>query len=284
MRLAILSDLHLGPDRGGKLGSFAGETLQAFLEATERSAADRIVELGDRINEVDAETDAANLGRVAEAFRRAGAPRTHLLGNHDLHHLSRDQNARLLNVSMRSEATELGTAGGARWRLLAFRPDATYVPRHGRLRMREEDLAWLQAALAEDPNAATIVASHVPLLRVPLEGNPYFAARPHTRAWHENVDAATEILARHPQVVACLHGHTHQPDVTVFDGIPFLTAPSPTEAFGTDPDPGRGWATLDLGTELRFEVHGLAPWSWSAPVRLPRRRWSAAARAAQEPR
>lgn len=284
MRLAVLSDLHLGPDTGSKRGSLGPALLQAFLAHAQRTSADVLLDLGDRVNEVDAEQDRDHLRRVASAFARVAIPRVHLLGNHDLHHLSHADNARILDAPMHSEPIDLGPAGGVPWRLLAFRPDATYLPGHGRMRMTDADLSWLASTLASAPDVATVVLSHVPLMRVPLEGNPYFAERPHSRAWHENVDDATEVLLAHPQVVACLHGHTHQPDVTVLDGLPFLTAPSPTESFATDPNAGRGWATLELGEELRFETHGEAAWSWSAPTRLPRRRWSPAARAARMPR
>lgn len=284
MRLAILSDLHLGPDRGSKRGSCGLALLDAFLLQAQRESAAVLLDLGDRVNEVDADQDRENLRRVANAFGRVAIPRVHLLGNHDLHHMSRADNARILSASMDSEPIDLGRAGGVQWRLLAFRPDASYLPGQGRMRMSDADLSWLASTLDEKPDVATVVLSHVPLMRVPLEGNPYFAERPHSRAWHENVDDATEVLFRHPQVVACLHGHTHQPDVTVLDGLPFLTVPSPTESFATGQEASGGWATLELGDELHFRAYGKAAWSWSAPMRLPRNRWSSAARAARMPR
>ncbi|MEX2502873.1 MAG: metallophosphoesterase [Trueperaceae bacterium] len=284
MRLAVLSDLHLGPDRGGKRGSHGAALLDAFLAHAARDGADLLLDLGDRVNEVDAAQDDAHLRHVADAFTGATTPRVHLLGNHDLHHLTRADNARILNAPMESEAIDLGRIGGVRWRLLAFRPDASYEPGHGCMRMTDGDLTWLDDALAQEPDAATVVASHVPLMRVPLEGNPYFAERPHSRAWHANVDDATAVLLRHPQVVACLHGHTHQPDVTVLDGLPFVTVPSATEAFPTDPEPSGGWATVRLGDRLDVQVHGEAAWRWSAALQLPRRRWSAQARASRSPR
>lgn len=274
-RIALVADVHLGPDLGSKIGSRADALLHAALEAIGAAGADLVVDLGDRVNEVDADTDARNLDRVQDIFARSDAPRVHLLGNHDVQHLGREHNAHALGADMGHESRELGP-----WHLVFFRPDCRYVPRRGELRMREADLAWLEQDLAATTRP-TLVFSHVPLMRVPLEGNPYFAGRPHTRAWHANVDHATDCLIRHPQVVASLHGHTHGLDVTFLDGIAFLTVPSLSESFLAPPEPSGAWAMLELGHELAWTVHGAAPFTCRMPARAPRRAWSASARASR---
>lgn len=269
LRIAVVGDVHAGPDRGSKRGSAAFELLDHVLPKIEASAPDLVVELGDRITEVDADSDARHAARVAEAIAALPVPRVHLLGNHDVHHLTPARNEALLGAPQRNHAT---LCQGVR--LLFWYPDCRYVPYLGNLRLAEGDLAWLEAALGEHDDVPTVLFSHLPARREPTAGNPYFATRPAGRAWHADVDRVTDVLERHPHVVACVSGHTHWNAAGLHDGLLFLTLPSLTETFTTAPHPSGAWATFEIDEVLRWRVHGRDPWTVERPLVSPRPTWS----------
>lgn len=272
LRLALIADVHAGPDQGSKQGSAAFALLERVLRDVAAAEPDLVIDLGDRITEVDPDTDARHAACVARAFAALPTPRAHLLGNHDVHHLTPERNEAILEHPQRHHAR---TRDG--FHLVFFYPDCRYVPHLGNLRLGDGDVAWLDAALAAS-DLPTLVFSHVPLRREPMEGNPYFARRPAGRAWHADVDRATAVLERHPQVVACVSGHTHWNAFALHDGIAFLTLPSLTETFATAPHPSGAWALLEVGSTLHWRVEGRDPWTASLPVRNPRGRWARPAR------
>lgn len=266
-RIAVVADVHYGPDQGTKLGSRGLELLKAVLEEMEARRPDLLVDLGDRINEVDETADARHLRQVAATFAAHDVPRVHLLGNHDVDHLDRERNEEALGGTLAHQARVLGD-----WRLLFWNPDCRYVPRQGNLRLREEDLAWLDAALHDDERP-TVLFSHAPAHRSPMDGNLYFERHPESRAWHVNVEEATRLLERHRQVLLCVNGHTHWNALGFRDGIAFTTLPSLTESFTTPPQPSAAWALLELGDPITWTVYGRDAMSWSLPLRYPRRSW-----------
>lgn len=266
-RIAVVGDVHCGPDQGTKLGSRAPELLDAVLAEIERQQPDLVVELGDRINEVDPATDLLNVRRVAESFDTLSVPRVHLVGNHDVHHLSVEQNEAILGSPLRHHSRE---AGG--WHLVFWNPDCRYTPREGNLRLGEDDLAWLDADLTAHQRP-TVLFSHAPAHRSPMEGNLYFERRPEGRAWHLNVQDATDLLERHRHVILCVSGHTHWNALNFVGGIGFLTLPSLTESFTTPPHATGGWGLLTLSDPLAWSVRGRDPWSCTLPATCPRSSW-----------
>ncbi|WP_141586048.1 metallophosphoesterase [Actinomadura sp. WMMA1423] len=86
---------------------------------------------------------------------------------------------------------------------------------HGRL--DDETIGWLDRSLAEAPDAPAFVCFHHPpaTLQVPyVDGIRQFGER-----------RLSEVVLRHPQVVAVLCGHAHTAAATTFAGRPLLVAP-----------------------------------------------------------
>lgn len=268
LRIALVADVHCGEDQGTKLGSHAPDLLPAALAEITRHRPDLVVDLGDRINQADAATDARNLRRVADLFEVLTAPRVHLVGNHDVDNLSVAEHERALGHGLRHHSRNEGG-----WHLTFWNPDCRYAKRLGNMRLSEDDLAWLEADLnAHD--APTVLFSHAPAHRAPMEGNPYFEHRPASRAWHANVQEVTQLLARHRQVVLCVNGHTHWNALSFLDGIAFATLPSLTESFTSPPEPSGAWGLLTLADTIAWSVRGRDPLGWTLPLRHPRRRWA----------
>ena len=92
LKLAIVTDIHHGPTRYTKLGALGLPLLEQFRDDVSETGADLIVDLGDRITNIDHDADMILMREVTSVFDGMAIPREHLLGNHDLHHLSIAEN------------------------------------------------------------------------------------------------------------------------------------------------------------------------------------------------
>ncbi|EPR43830.1 metallophosphoesterase [Desulfovibrio sp. X2] len=252
LRLAVVADIHHGPDSGGKKGSRALDLLRGFLDSPWALEADALVDLGDRINNQDPAADEARLAEVADILRPLPGPRVHLLGNHDLVHLSREDNARILDAPASSHVLPMRG-----FDLVVWQADTRCYWRE-RTEAEEEDLCWLEDTLANGSRPA-VVLSHFALTPHVLAGNPYFDARPgHDRYLQQ--ERIRSILAARGRVVLCLAGHLHANCWGVADSIVHLAQQSLTESFATAPEPAGAFGLLEItpgpDARLSWTVHG----------------------------
>jgi Icc protein len=84
----------------------------------------------------------------------------------------------------------------------------------------EGRIAWLDAALAEEPELPTVLAMHHPPLLTETPGFDRIGLAPEGRA------ALAEVLVRHRQVVRVVAGHVHRAIVAELAGRAVLTVPS----------------------------------------------------------
>lgn len=265
LRLVVVADIHHGADLGSKLGRSALGLLDrvADVVAAERPAA--VLELGDRISEVDPTTDRRLQGEVGERLAAFRAPVLSLLGNHDLVHLSAEENGALLGQPMGHRLVDLEG-----WRILLWRAEAR-LPAEGGFRLAPGDLAWLKAAVTGS-DRPMLLASHVPLSGQALWGNHYFERRPE-RAGYVEQAAIRAVLAKASRPLVALAGHVHWNSLALVDGIPHLTIQSLTESFTTDGAPAGAWARLRLGATVRLEVVGRDPLAVELPAARTTCRW-----------
>lgn len=267
LRLAIVADIHHGPPKLTKRGDRALDLLDRFLGFCAGYGPDLIVDLGDRINDQDRETDRRLLAEVAAKFRGLNTPHAHLDGNHDSDFLLPEDNA-----------AALGTKGHASRDLngyhLVFWNASTKIPRPEPFRASEADLAWLAADLAAT-DLPTVVFSHVPVSGASMTGNYWFQNKPE-HATYPNAAEARAILEASGRVVLCVAGHVHWNSLHQAGGIPHITIQSLTESFATGGEPAEAWATLEIGGgEIRWQTFGLDPIGVVLPLRWPAQRWIA---------
>ena len=94
--------------------------------------------------------------------------------------------------------------------------------------LSEEQLAWLDRALAADRNKPTIVALHHP---------PFWTGIGHMdRMALANPEALEAVVARHPQVERVLAGHLHRSIIKRFGSTVASTSPSPSHQVALDLD------------------------------------------------
>lgn len=260
LRLAVVADIHHGPDVRTKRGGAALPLLRRALDEIVAWRPDAVIDLGDRISDVDPEADRRHAAEVAALFESLGVPRFHLLGNHDVAHLSAADNAAVLGCPAGHASVIVGG-----WRLVLWQADTTYDRARG-LRLAVGDLDWLQAELAGSAEPV-VLFSHVPLGGGSMIGNPYFEAQTRLAAYETDAAAIRAALAGSGRVALCVAGHVHWNALHTLDGIPHVTVQSLTESFTTG-EPSGCWASFEI-------ADGTARWvsrgadGIAATLRLP---------------
>lgn len=269
-RIAIVTDIHHGMDTGTKRGSAAMLLMAEFRRFVADAKPDLVLDLGDRISDMDPDTDRHLQKDVREAFAPVEAPVFHIAGNHDRDFMTVAENEFILGQSLAHMSVDIG-----QWRIVLWRAN-TLVPRWsdpatGRaagFRLAPGDLDWLAQTVAAS-DRPLLIASHAPFAGQSMLGNHYFEHNPESATYAEAA-AIRAVLARANVPVVCIAGHVHWTTVTSVDGITHLTQQSLTEAFTTGEAAG-AYGLLQLGRSIDWQVMGNEP----LHVRLPAsaRRW-----------
>lgn len=246
LRIGLIADIHLGPDRETRLGTCAPQLLEAFLEGMRQFNPAFVVDLGDRIMEVDAPTDRDHTMLVREFLGWARVPVHHLLGNHDVAHLPKGDLLALLDLPSSYRSVD---AGG--YRCLFLDSTDPVVGEYGG-HISDAQLAWLEADLAASPGPAIVFCHHA-LDDQPIERNPLFRDHPGW-AMVENRLAVRRVLAQSGIVAAVVTGHAHWNHTSFTDGIPFLTIQGLVETWTTGGTPAGAYGKLSVGPGARAHL------------------------------
>ncbi|WP_158967123.1 metallophosphoesterase family protein [Chachezhania sediminis] len=266
-RIAIVTDIHHGAPSHTKRGDTALELVAQFVAWSNAQKPDLVLDLGDRISDIDSQTDARLEREVADLFAGLDAPLYSICGNHDRDHLSVEDNVEILGADLKSEVIDLG-----QWQLALWRADTRInrvAPNIG-FNLPEADLLWL-SQMAQRAEKPTLVASHVPFSGHSQIGNYYFQ-RNQGLSTYPQAERARAALAQAQVPVACIAGHVHWNTVTTVDGIPHMTQQSLTESFTTCGEPAKAWGMMTLGNKVHWEVFGDDP--FEARVTPARMRWT----------
>ena len=266
-RIAIVADIHHGEPSHTKRGDTALDLLAGFAAFCNAETPDLVLDLGDRISDVDSQTDARLEREVAEVFSTIDAPVYHICGNHDRDHLSVEENEAILGCALDHHVLDLGD-----WQLALWRADSLIhrTAPHVGFDLPERDLLWLSRVM-QNADKPTLVASHVPVSGHSQIGNYYFQ-RNASLSTYPQADRARQALAQARVPVACLSGHVHWNTVTNVDGIPHMTQQSLTESFTTGGEPARAWGMIELGETVHWQVFGDDP--FEARLTPMIRRWT----------
>lgn len=268
LRLAIVADIHHGAPSHTKRGDAAAGLMADFAAFVRDSGAHHVIDLGDRISDIDHATDLRLEREVAEMFRPVAAPVWHLNGNHDRDHLSVAENEEIHGQSLGHEVHDIEG-----WRILLWRADSRIhrSGAHPGFQLPEADLLWL-AAQMQAADRPVLVCSHVPVSGHSQIGNYYFE-RNAGHSTYPQADRARAALAMARVPVVCLSGHVHWNTVTTVNGIPHLTQQSLTESFTTAGAPAGAMGLLELdGDRLSWQVAGADPFDFA--TRVQSRRWT----------
>lgn len=266
LRLAIVTDIHHGPTRYTKLGALALPMLEAFRTEVSAGDFDMVVDLGDRITNVDHDADLALMQEVETAFAPIEKPRAHLLGNHDLHYLSLTENEAIQGRSLASHSIDLKDRHLVFWQLdLSGNFTDNPLP-------SPSDSDWLHEDLAATTLPA-IVFTHVPLNGSTMSGNFYFQNNAPS-ATLQHAAEARQIIEAAGNVVLCIAGHVHWNDNSTIDGIRYLTLQSLTESYTTQGEASGAWAEIEIADQgVNWRAHGNDPMTYEAPLRGRNMHW-----------
>ncbi|MDP2732518.1 MAG: metallophosphoesterase [Hoeflea sp.] len=258
LRLAIIADIHHGTPSTTKRGDAALSLMDEFARFATDAGASHVIDLGDRISDVDHATDLRLEAEVADAFRAVVAPIWHICGNHDRDHLSVAENEAILGQSLGHETHDIEG-----WRLVIWRADAKIhrTPERSSFILREADLLWL-SRVAQNADRPLLILSHVPISGHAQTGNYYFQNNPASSVY-PMADRARAALAQARVPVVCLSGHVHWNTVTTVDGITHLTQQSLTESFTTHGAPCGAMGIIELSDTLSWRVEGADPFAFS---------------------
>ncbi len=254
LRIAIVSDIHHGAPSLTKRGDSALSLMAGFADFVKAEQPDLVLDLGDRITDVDQETDLRLEQEVADIFASMAAPVYHVCGNHDRDHLSVADNENLLKQTLANEVVQLG-----QWDLALWRAEAKVFrsSEQAGFQLPETDLLWL-SRMAQAARRPTLVVSHVPISGHGQTGNYYFQ-RNAGFSTYPQAERARAALAQSRHPVVCLAGHVHWNTLTCVDAIWHLTQQSLSESFTTQGIPAGAWAMMELADTVHWQVFGADP-------------------------
>jgi len=254
VHLGIVSDVHL---RSAHETAIRTE-LAAVVDRFDDWGADRVLVLGDLIEDENREADRAHVRAVRETLAAADAPVTYLLGNHDVERLSRADLREVLGVERfwgRIEGTDL------------FYLDSSAPERAGAQgAVGEDQLAWLDRELADAAGAVVFV--HHPLGYRDLSGNAWFASEPE-RAFCGNKREVNDVLARH-DVRAVVSGHVHETAHVRYRGVDHVGVSAFSKELPDVPVTGTyALAVVDDGLAVRVVEGDRTATAFEVPPRDP---------------
>ncbi len=266
LRIAVITDIHYGPDRYSKKGDEALLLLENFIRQANLMEAGLVVDLGDRISNTDIVNDRQHLAEVASAFQPLTKECHHLIGNHDVVHLSIGEQEEILGIPLQHHSLDRNG-----WHLAFWNASCVLHEGEG-FRLDQDDLDWLAADLAAT-DLPSVVFSHMPIDTGSMVGNYYFERRYAHGEQHRNASQARDLIERSEKVIAVVAGHVHWNQLHFMDGIPHFSLQSLSETFTTHPHAAGSWALLTLSDTVELEVFGRDPVIYRMPVRNTAHHW-----------
>lgn len=234
--LVQLSDLHIG---GNEDGLDPIPRLEAAIEAVRSlpNRPDAVLVSGDLTDD-----GAAEGYRVAREMLAALEVPLHVIpGNHD----DRRQLREAFDLPGSGDEPVNYTARVGGLRLLAF---DSIVPGQDPGDFPPKQLRWLDAALAAEPHAPTLLALHHPPLATGIaEWDAINLLAPQRQA-------LAEVVCRHPQLLGIVGGHLHRVAASTLAGRPVLAAPSTYWQVSPNFEEGDEYRLVDVPG---FAIHAL---------------------------
>lgn len=211
---------------------------------------DFIMELGDLTNGTP-ESTTRHLEKIEAVLMKFDGPRYHVIGNHDLDSLSKDEFQSVVeNTGIHKDSTFYSfdrneihfivldanfTSDGTPYNSGNFHWSDSNIPR--------DQLTWLEADL-EGTNLPTLVCIHQLLdSGEGRSGEVYVGNASHVR----------RILEKYPQVLAVLQGHHHRGQYNLVSDIHYYTLKAMVEGSGDD---NNSYAIVEVFDDLSISITG----------------------------
>lgn len=249
IKLVFVSDIHFGVDDLYRPGSEVGELMEGFVQLIkEEIRPDAVVELGDRINNVDHEGDAQHLQYILEQLdNKLQIPVFHVLGNHDVVYLKKEESTAIIGEQ-------------ASWHSFIYRGfkfimldtvDPMIANCGGAV--SEQQLAWLQEEMNID-NVPKLVFGHHPIDDQTMRSNTTFIDTDMHLNFLENKWEVRRILESGKNYCMYGCGHMHWFSFLCSENGTYITTPSFTEAYPQKTGAPGAFLVVDVYTNGKIEA------------------------------
>jgi alkaline phosphatase len=227
LRFGVLTDTHYAdrPTAGTRHYADSLQKVDEAIEAFNRAKVDFVIELGD-LKDMDAkgtpELTLRYLDSIEQCLRRFDGPLYHVLGNHDMDCITKEEFLAHTSNAGRANGRAYYSfeAQGVRCIVLDANFNADMTPySRGNFDWRvanipTEQLDWLDGELTRHRRQPTIIFLHQ-MLDSFSDINKDLCVK--------NADKAVEIIERHEQVLAVIQGHHHPGHYSFRRGVHYLT-------------------------------------------------------------
>ena len=227
LRFGVLTDTHYAdrPTAGTRHYADSLQKVDEAIEAFNRAKVDFVIELGD-LKDMDAkgtpELTLRYLDSIEQRLRRFDGPLYHVLGNHDMDCITKEEFLAHTSNAGRANGRAYYSfeAQGVRCIVLDANFNADMTPySRGNFDWRvanipTEQLDWLDGELTRHRRQPTIIFLHQ-MLDSFSDINKDLCVK--------NADKTVEIIERHEQVLAVIQGHHHPGHYSFRRGVHYLT-------------------------------------------------------------
>jgi predicted phosphodiesterase len=254
LRFMAVTDIHYGFDSGNKIGSQAPRLVERFVRAANENRVDFAVDLGDRVIFKNPEQDRYYLERLKEHFNKCAVPKFSVHGNHDLWHLSRAELAEILGSPGHSYSRDINGH-----HIIFWNPEV--IARGKVLRADDSDLNWLERDLSKTA-LPVVLLNHIPLDNhapqdITESKHPHFS-------YYRNGPDIRAILEKSDRVRLCIAGHRHRSQISLINGIPYVTQQSLTQRIARKRRPYGAFAMYEIDeTSLKISGYGIGQKSYN---------------------
>lgn len=252
MKFAILSDIHMGPERYWKgvlrkINKDVEIFLNDFVEEMNNNVKPEfVVVLGDLIEDEDKSNDIKNMKSVINLLNKLKCQVYYVAGNHDLTNLSEDEVKNLFN---QKELYYSFDKGEFHFIVLFAELKGNAVP------ISDEQKEWLQKDLNKTKKKC-IIFTHRGLAEQDLKENIWFKDNPEW-ALIPNRNEIKKILETSNKVIAVFNGHLHWDKKHVENNIPHFTIQSLIENEEDKGIASEAYAIVDITEDnLGVEIKG----------------------------
>ncbi len=260
LRIGLITDIHLGPDMDTMLGTYAAELLDRFIEVMGRDfRPDLIVDLGDRINDVEPGGDREKIAAVRQRLLSIGVPVLSTYGTHDLKNVKPEEQRRLLGK--RQDYESIDCRG---FHIVGLNSQDPSINGLGGT-ISDGQVEWLRKDL-QISQGPVLVFCHHPLDEQDLEPHWYFRKHPEY-AHAVNRGRVREVFRDSGRIRGVFNGHMHWNHMEVIDNVPYITVGSLVCCGLTGGAPGGCYAEVlveEQGT-VQVEVKGRLPAKFRYP-------------------
>jgi len=224
LSFTLVGDIHMGPSNSTRPGEETPGLMKRFVEEINGSPeVDFLVELGDRVNNLNYEKDRENALKFARIMSSLSVPYYPILGNHDIHYLTKEENREIFD-----RPVENRVAFVKGYKLIFLDTEEPVIEGVGGS-VSNEQLKWLERELNSD-DLSKIIFAHHPADDQEIRDNPHFVQFPQL-AFVENREKVRETVGRGKNVLAYINGHVHWLGLYECNRIPYISVPSFTEAW-----------------------------------------------------